>query len=115
MGYDEQQANRVREALIDAVNVTEKRMFGGLCFMVDDKLCICIRNADLLCRVGPDEFETALEKPGAGTMKMGSRTMKGYVYVESDAIRKEKEFHYWVNTSLAFNKLAKPSKKRKSK
>ncbi|MES2064822.1 MAG: TfoX/Sxy family protein [Bacteroidota bacterium] len=115
MGYDEKQANRVREALIDATNVTEKAMFGGLCFMVDDKLCICVRNADLLCRVGPEEFETALEKNGAGIMWSGSRSMKGYVYVEDDALRNGKDFAYWIDTSLAYNKLAKPAKKRKSK
>jgi TfoX/Sxy family transcriptional regulator of competence genes len=112
MSYDENQANRIREALIDAGNVTEQAMFGGLCFMVDDKMCICIRNADLLCRVGPDAFETALEKPGAGTMKMGSRTMKGYIYVEEEALRNAKDFDYWINASLVYNKVAKPAKKR---
>lgn len=115
MGYDEKQANRIREALIDALNVTEKPMFGGLCFMVDDKLCICVRNADLLCRVGPDEFENALEKNGASIMWSGSRSMKGYVYVEEDALRNHKDFDYWIDTSLAYNKIAKPAKKRRSK
>jgi len=114
MGYDEKQANGVREALIDATNVSEKPMFGGLCFMVDDKLCICVRNADLLCRVGPEEFETALEKNGASMMWSGNRSMKGYVYVEGDALRNGKDFAYWIDTSLTYNKIAKPAK-RKSK
>jgi TfoX/Sxy family transcriptional regulator of competence genes len=113
MSYDEKQANRVREALVDAGSVTEKSMFGGLCFMLDDKMCICIRNADLLCRVGPDAFEIALEKPGASTMTMGSRTMKGYIYVEEEALRNSKDFDYWINASLVYNKIAKPAKKRK--
>lgn len=111
MGYDEKQANRVRLALIDAGDLTEKHMFGGLCFMVDDKMCICVRNANLLCRVGPDEFETALEKPGASTMKMGARTMKGYVYVEEEFLRKSEDFDYWINASLRYNKVAKKLKK----
>ena len=115
MGYDEQQANRVREALLDAGCVTEKPMFGGLCFMVDNKLCICIRNADLLCRVGPDEFETAIEKHGAQTMKMGKRTMKGYVYVEADALHNTKEFNYWLGKSLTFNKILTDSEPLKTK
>jgi TfoX/Sxy family transcriptional regulator of competence genes len=113
MGYDEKQANRIREALIEVTNVTEKPMFGGLCFMVDDKLCIYIRNANLLCRVGPDEFEKAVEMNGVTEMKMGQRTMKGYVYVDEEVIRNNSDFNHWINTSLAYNKLAKPAKKRK--
>jgi hypothetical protein len=57
MGYDEKQANRIREALIDAVNVTEKPMFGGLCFMVDDKLCICIRKPTCFAALAPKSLK----------------------------------------------------------
>jgi TfoX/Sxy family transcriptional regulator of competence genes len=63
---NEQLTDRVREALVNATDVTEKRMFGGICFMVDDKMCICVRDNQLMCRVGPDEYETAVEENGPG-------------------------------------------------
>jgi TfoX/Sxy family transcriptional regulator of competence genes len=112
MKYSEKLANRIREALVEVPNVEEKRMFGGLCFMVDDKMCICIRETEIMCRIGPDEFDKAVEKPGTRPMVHGGRFMKGYVYVDETALTKKSEFDYWVNTSLTYNKIAKSSKKK---
>jgi TfoX/Sxy family transcriptional regulator of competence genes len=113
MKYSEKLANRIREALVDIPNVEEKPMFGGLCFMVDDKMCICCtRGTEIMCRIGPDEFDKAVERPGTRPMVHGGRSMKGYVYVDEAALVKKSEFDYWVNTSLTYNKIAKSSKKK---
>jgi TfoX/Sxy family transcriptional regulator of competence genes len=113
MAYNEVLLNRIREALVDVTNIDEKLMFGGICFMVDDKMCICVKQDEIMCRVGPNEYETALEKTGARPMIHGGKTMKGYVFVDADAIKNRKDFDYWINRSLEYNKTAKSSKKKK--
>lgn len=113
MAYNEALLNRIREALVDVANVYEKSMFGGVCFMVDDKMCICVRQDEIMCRVGPDEYETALEKNGARPMIHGGKTMKGYVYAEAIALKNQKDFDYWIDRSLEYNKIAKSSKNKK--
>lgn len=110
---DENLLNRVREALVDISHIEEKRMFGGICFMVDDKLCICVNSQEMLCRINPDEFEDALEMDGVRPMQQRERTAKGYVFVHEDALTNKKDFDNWVQKALAYNKIAKASKKRK--
>jgi TfoX/Sxy family transcriptional regulator of competence genes len=73
---DENLLNRVREALVDVSPIEEKRMFGGVCFMVDDKLCICVNSHEMLCRINPDEFEAALELDGVRPMEQRAVQLK---------------------------------------
>jgi len=115
MAYNENLADRVREALADLPQVEEKKMFRGVCFMVDGKMCICISGDELMCRVGPDLHEEALEKNGTRAMVMRGKVLKDYIYVDEDAIRSKSEFDYWVNHCLAFNKFAKASKPKHKK
>ncbi len=118
MAYSEKLANRVREALAGIPKVEEKKMFRGICFMVDDKMCVCVGDNELMCRVGPDEYESALEKNGCRPMVHGGKTMKGFVFVGEEGHKSKKEFDYWIKLSLAFNKDAKaskPAKKAKKK
>lgn len=113
MAYSEKMANRVREALGDARKIEEKRMFGGLCFMVNDKMCIGVNQDEIMCRIDPDVYEEALERNGARPMDFTGRPMKGYVFVHEDGIKKKSDFDYWIKLCLEFNKKAKASKKRK--
>ena len=113
MAYDERVANRIREALANQPLVEEKTLFQGLAFMVDDKMCICVRNDVLLCRIGPDEYESALEINGVEPMVMNGRTAIGYVYVSPQAYASRDAFDSWVAKCLDFNKFAKSSKKKK--
>ncbi len=113
MAYNEQMADRVRLALSHIEDVEEKAMFGGLCFMVNNKMCICVNEEEMLYRVGPDFEEEALEQPGARPMDFTGRPMKGYVFVDLDYVRKKSELDYWVKQCLAYNPLAKASKKKK--
>lgn len=108
-------ADRVREALAHVEELEEKRMFGGQCFMVNGKLCIGAKEDEVMFRIGPEEYPAALEKPGCRPMWHSGKEMTGYVFVESDALRAKKDFDYWINTSLAFNKIAKAAKPKKKK
>lgn len=114
MSFNEQLADRVR-ALIAATetNVEEKRMFGGLCFMVNDKMCVGVEQERLMLRIGPDVYEEALEKAGCTPMDFTGKVMKGYVYVDQEVLTTQKQLSRWVQLALDFNKIAKTAKKKK--
>lgn len=112
MAYDEKLADKIREALADRgiTNVEEKKMFRGLCFMVNDKMCVCASADELMCRIGP-EYKEALELNGVRGMIRNGKALKDYVFVSPAAMKTKKEFDNWIDKSLAFNKFAKASKK----
>lgn len=95
--------------------VEEKRMFKGMCFMVNGKMCICVGENEMMCRIGPDEFERALERPGVRPMIHGQRTMKGFIFVSEEAMRSATHFKYFIDASLAYNKIAEAAPKKKKK
>jgi TfoX/Sxy family transcriptional regulator of competence genes len=111
MAFNERLANRIREALAHLPNVEEKKMFHGICFMVNGKMCLCVRLDEMLCRVGPGKYGEALEMSHCRPMIHNGRTMTGFVFVSEEGIRKKKDFEYWVEVALEFNKEAKASKK----
>ena len=113
MAYNEKLADRVREIIAASEkDVEEKKMFGGLCFMVNDKMCIGVRNNSLMMRIGPDNYEQALEKPGCRPMEFTGTVMKGFVYVDEESLNTKKKLETWMTLALQFNKIAKVSKKR---
>ena len=85
---------------------------GGLCFMVDDKMCIGIVKNQLMARIHPHNYATYLAEEGVHPMNFTGRAMKGYVFVDSMAIDEEKELTRWIQRCLDFNPLAKSSKKK---
>jgi TfoX/Sxy family transcriptional regulator of competence genes len=91
----------------------EKEMMGGLTFMYNDKMCLGIIKDELMCRIDPDLHETAILKTGCRTMDFTKRPMKGYVMVNESGLKTQKDFDYWINLALDFNKKAKSSRKRK--
>ncbi len=111
MAYNEKLADRIRKALSHLLEVEEKRMFGGLAFMVDNKLCITARTDRIMCRIDPALHEEAIKRKGCRTVIMRGREYKGYVYVNEEGIENNKEFNYWVGLALDYNKIAKASKK----
>lgn len=113
MAYSEKIANRIREALGHIKKVEEKNMFGGVCFMVNDKMCIGVNLDEIMCRIDPEREEEALSRTGARPMDFTGRPMKGYVFVHEDAIKKKSDLDYWINLCLEFNPKAKASKKKK--
>ena len=116
MAYNEFLADRVRQILHDKkVDYAEKKMFGGLCFMVDDKMCIGVEKERLMARVGPDAYEQALEKSGCREMDFTGRPMRGYVFVDPEGVDMDSDLEYFVQLCIDFNPLAKSSKKKKKK
>jgi TfoX/Sxy family transcriptional regulator of competence genes len=112
MAYDEKLADRLREVLAHLPRVTEKKMFSGVAFLVNGKMCVNVSHDDLMCRFDPTLFETLSEKPGFRPMVMRGKQLKGYGYVSQEALRSKKDFDYWVNLCLDFNSKAKASKKK---
>ena len=114
--YNEQLADRVREIIARTErDIEEKRMFGGLCFMVDGKMCVGVESDRMMLRIGPDVFEEALEKDGCTPMDFTGTVMKGYVFVDSDALATNKQLDHWMKLALDFNKIAKAAKKKSTK
>lgn len=114
MSYDEKLADRIRELLAAATNdIEEKKMFGGLCFMVNEKMCVCTREDTILIRIDPTKVESILaDAPGAEQMTMGGRVMKGYIRIPEDAVNTKKQLQPWIKMALNFNPDAKSSKKK---
>ena len=113
MAYNEHLADKLRQALNERkVPFEEKKMMGGLCIMVDDKMCVGVIKDDLMARVGPHVYEAALERPNARLMDFTKRPMKGYFYVNAAGWDDEKELNEWLDQCLEFNKEAKSSKKK---
>jgi TfoX/Sxy family transcriptional regulator of competence genes len=111
MAYNEKLTNRVREALADVKKVEEKKMFSGITFMVDGKMCISVGDDRIMCRIDPAIHEEAIQKKGCRTMEMKGKEYKGYVYVNEESLKTKKDLDYWTGLALDFNKKAKASKK----
>lgn len=112
MAYDEQLAARMRAALDGLQNVSEKRMMGSLCFMLDGNM---IGGADrtksgqgrFLFRVGKENQAAALARPGARPMEMAGRTMNGFVFVDAQACD-DTQLKEWIALALAFVRTLPP-------
>jgi TfoX/Sxy family transcriptional regulator of competence genes len=113
MAYSEKLAKRIRESLAKIPKVEEKKMFRGMTFMVNGKMCVNVSGEELMVRFDPALQETIAEKNGFITMTMKGRIYKGYGYVSQDAIKSKKDFDFWINLCLDFNGKAKSSKKKK--
>jgi TfoX/Sxy family transcriptional regulator of competence genes len=114
MSFSETLADRVREIIaVTHSNVEEKKMFGGICFMVNDKMCVGVRPGKLMVRFDPAIEEEVMEKEGYMPMDFTKKVMKGFAYVDIDALGTKKKLGYWIKLALNYNELAKPSKKKK--
>ena len=112
MAYDEKLAGRVREILSSKRNVAEKKMMGGLTFMVNNKMCVGILKDELMARIDPEVYESALERKGCREMDFTGRPMKGFVFIGPEGTKSKKDLEYWMNLALDFNKRAKASRKK---
>ncbi|HEY9261190.1 TfoX/Sxy family protein [Chitinophaga sp.] len=114
MAYNEKLADRVREILAATTsNVEEKKMFGGLCFMVNDKMCVCVRPDKMMVRIDPATSDAIVEaESGAEVMIHGGKEMKGFIFVEEEVLNTQKQLQHWIKMALKFNANAKPSKKK---
>ena len=114
MSYDEKLADRVRELISATHHITEeKKMFGGLCFMVNDKMCIGVESERIMVRLDPALSDEVLEKDDCSPMDFTGKVMKGYVFVDIDELTTERKLGFWLKLALEYNKKAKASKKKK--
>ncbi len=118
MAYNEYHAERIRRVFRERkVNFREINMMGGLCIMVDDKMCCGLLqkkddNQDyFMARVGADVYEDFLNDNGALPMDFTGRPMKGYIFVAPEGFDMEADLELWIDRCLSFNPKAKSSKK----
>ena len=102
MAYDEKLAERVRQVLGPREGLQEKKMFGGLAFMLGGHMCCGITAEDLMVRVGPEKYDESLARPHARAMDFTGRPLKGMVYVGSEGHGTQKALRQWVERGVAF-------------
>ena len=113
--YNEKLADRTREIIsLTHKKVIEKKMFGGLCFMVNDKMLVGVEQERLMVRLDPARYDEVNEKEGCRPMDFTGKVMKGFVFVDVDALNTNKKLKYWIDLALEYNKTAKVSRKKKS-
>lgn len=107
MAYDERLADRIRDALASEDGVTERKMFGGIAFMVNGNMTCGVVRDDLMLRIGADAADEALDRPHVRPMDFTGRPMTGMVYVEPDGVRGV-ALENWVGKAVAFARSLPP-------
>lgn len=104
-------SDRIRELLAHGMQATEKKMFGGRCFMLAGNMLVCpMKDGGLLVRVGKPGYDAALGLPGAAPMTMGSRTMAGFVTVSGDVLEDDEILTAWIERARAFVETLPPKR-----
>ncbi|WP_328829007.1 TfoX/Sxy family protein [Streptomyces sp. NBC_00252] len=102
MAYDEGLAERVRRRFEAEPGITEKRMFGGIAFLLCGNMAVGVTGDDLMVRVGPDATDAALARPGARIFDMTGRPMRGWIVVAAEAVAQDEELGAWVDEGHGF-------------
>lgn len=109
MPHDPDLAERMEAQLrLRGGDPVPRRMFGGIAFMIDGHMSYGTSNAEMHVRVGPDQYEAALERPGARLMDLTGRVMKGWVTVDGPADLSDEELAGWAELTLAFVRTLPP-------
>ena len=108
MPYDERLAARIRERMEGRSDVAERKMFGGLAFLVSGHMCCGVIGSDLVVRVGPDAHERLVREPHARPMDFTGRPSKGMVYVSPTGLRTTRSLSRWVDRGLRFVRALPP-------
>lgn len=105
MAYDETLAEKVREVLKGKRNITEKKMFGGLCFLLNgNMLCGVDNKSRLMIRVGPEKYESSLKLKHAQKMDFTGKPMKGMLYIDTDGTKRKDSIKRWLELASGFVK-----------
>ncbi len=111
MAYDAKLAGNIRIALARLPDVKEKKMFGGIAFMIGGKMCVTAGADRMMCRIDPDAHKTAIKRKGCRTVIMNGRKYKGYVYVGIDNLQTQSNFDRWINLALDYNRKLRSNTK----
>jgi TfoX/Sxy family transcriptional regulator of competence genes len=112
MAFDEALADRVREALAARPELSERRMFGGIAFMIGGNMAVGVIDDDLMVRLDPNDVEQALSEPNTRPMDFTGRPMKGMVFVEAAGTAADDDLAGWVDTGADFAASLPPKQKR---
>jgi TfoX/Sxy family transcriptional regulator of competence genes len=113
MAYDEALAGRVRAALGSAADVTEIKMFGGLCFTVHGNMAVGVTGDELMVRVDPASAASVVAEPGARQMDMGGRPMRGFLAVAPEAVKTPRSLQGWVDRGVGVASSLPPKRTKK--
>ncbi len=114
MAYNEKIADEIREIISQTfTDIEEKKMFGGLCFMVNGKMFIGVRAEKIMVRLDPALYEELMETEGCHPMNFTGKSIKGFVYVDIEAVNSRKKLEYWAGLAIAYNGRAKSAAKKK--
>ncbi|MGB5539260.1 MAG: TfoX/Sxy family protein [Gammaproteobacteria bacterium] len=102
MAYDEDVAQRLRDVFKRRTDVVEKKMFGGIAFMVSGHMCCGVLGKELMARVGPAQYEAALKEPYARAMDFTGKPLKGFVYVGTRGFESDDGLESWIGRCEAF-------------
>ena len=102
MPYDEELAERVRRELRGRHDVVEKKMFGGLGFLLSGNMCVGIWKESLIARIGPEAYEQALETPHVREFDITGRPMRGWVMVDPEGLETPESLQKWLARAVAF-------------
>ena len=109
MAYDEELANRLRELLAGEDGITEKKMFGGLAFLLNGHMSVSASGqGGVLARIDPEETEAVLKRPNVSLMEMRGRTMDGWVRVAPEGVKTKRQLQGWVDRSVGYVKTLPP-------
>lgn len=114
MPYNEKIADKIRGALMDVKNLTEKKMFGGIAFMINDKMCVGVDKDAMMLRCDPAMTDELLSKKGARQFDLTGKPMKGWLLIDEEGTKNKKDFDFWIKIALEANgKATAPKTKKK--
>jgi TfoX/Sxy family transcriptional regulator of competence genes len=102
MAFDERLAERVRKQLGKRKGLSEKKMFGGLAFLLNGNMCCGLHGAELIIRLDPEKADTALAEPHTRIFDLSGRPMKGWVLVASAGLQSEESLAKWIRTGIDY-------------
>ena len=102
MAYDEKLADRIRKILRRRKGITEKKMFGGIAFMLNGNMCCGVVNDDLMVRVGPEQHDKSMKQDHARLMDFTGRPMKGFLFIAPAGTRTEATLVKWVRMATSY-------------
>ncbi|MBN8585825.1 MAG: TfoX/Sxy family protein [Ignavibacteria bacterium] len=112
MAYSEKLAERITELLSSNKKLVIKKMFGGICYMLKEKMIAGIVEDKLMIRCLKEDYESLLNKPHAAVMTFTGKPMKGFLYVEPEGIRTNKQLQKWLDVGIEFAHKSPPKKKK---
>lgn len=113
MAYDEYLTERIRQKFRELnISFEDKKMMGGICFLVNDKMCAGVIGDKMMARIDPGKCDEAFTRTGCREMDFTHRPMKGFIFVDPEGLDQDLELEYFIRLALEFNPMAKSSKKK---